>query len=284
MKIGIIGSSGFIGSNLKLYLTKNNNSKIYIFPSYKKYKTNWVSENIKIIKKIKPDIIINCAANQSLTDNKKVINELLYSNLYANIKFLYYAVKNKNFKGYITFGSKYEFNSNKEYYPSNFYGATKNATDLFLKYFAIKNKITCVSLKLFDTYGMNDNRKKIINILLKNYKKKKLTYLSPGNQYLDFVHINDLCSLIEILCSDIINNKLINFNTFTVSSLKPIKLRNLVNVLKKKLRYKLKVKLGAKKYREDQLLTSLSKFNNYPKWKNKHILIKELKKIFDGNL
>ena len=44
------------------------------------------------------------------------------------------------------------------------------------------------------------------------------------------------------------------------------------------------MKLGAKKYREDQLLTPLSKFNNYPKWKNKHILIKELKKIFDGNL
>ena len=53
MKIGIIGSNGFIGNNLQLFLKKTKKYKVYSFFSYKKNKSNWirkVSDEIKLYK------------------------------------------------------------------------------------------------------------------------------------------------------------------------------------------------------------------------------------------
>ena len=71
MKIGIIGSSGFVGNNLTNYLKKNTKYKIINFASYSRNKKNWINKVALQIEKNKPEIIINCAANQNLKPSKK---------------------------------------------------------------------------------------------------------------------------------------------------------------------------------------------------------------------
>lgn len=286
MKIGIIGATGFIGSNLKKnfsYLDKTKD-KIYSFSSFKKTSTKWVNRVCEEIKYYKPDIIINCAADQNLYDDKKAIINLINSNITANSLFLNQAIKNNNFKGYICFGTKWEFDKNGKFSPLNLYAATKHANDLLLKYFSIKNNFAAVSLKIFDIYGNDNKNKTILNLLLKSYKKNRLLKISPGNQYLDYVHVNELYELIKMICNDILKKKLTGFETFTVSSKKPIKLKSLIKKLNFKLKYPLKVKIGAKKYRKNEAMEAIKKIRNYPGWKSKLNLIKELKKIFDGQL
>jgi len=201
--------------------------------------------------------------------------------LKANIFFLNQAVKNNNFKGYISFGTKWEYNENRIFSPLNFYAAVKHANDSFLKYYAIKKKITTISLKIFETYGKHDKRKRILNLLLKNYRKEKKLRITPGNQFLDYVNILEICELIKLICDDIFKKRLKGFNTYTVSSKKPIKLKLLVKKLNNILNKKLKVKFGGRKYRKNEAMKPIKKFNNYPGWKPKLNLIKELKKIFD---
>jgi nucleoside-diphosphate-sugar epimerase len=281
MKIGIIGSRGFIGSNLDSYLRNIIKYKVYCFSSYKRHKKNWIRTILKEIKLSKPDIIINCAADQNSNDNEKAIIDLLNSNLKANILFLNQAVKNINFKGYISFGTKWEFNEDGIFSPLNFYAATKHANDSFLKYYAIKKKITTISLKIFETYGKFDKRKRVLNLLLKNYRKEKTLKITPGDQFLDYVNILEICELIMIICDDIHKSRLKGFNTYTVSSKKPIKLKLLIKKLNNVLNKELKIKIGAKKYRKNEAMKPIKKINNYPSWKPKLNLIKELKKIFD---
>ena len=281
MKIGIIGSNGFIGSNLSLYLKKNKKFKVYCLSSFEKHRSNWIKKISNEIKLFKPNLIINCAADQNPNDNDKAIIGLLNSNLKANVFFLNRAIKNNNFKGYITFGSKWEFNELRKFHPLNFYAATKHANDLFLQYFSLKKNITTVSLKIFETFGKHDKRKRILNLLLKNYKQQKTLKITPGNQFLDYVHILELCDLLKMICKDIYKNKLKGFNTYTVSSKKPLKLRLLVKKLNEVLDKNLKVKIGAKKYRKNEAMKPIKKINNYPGWKPKIDLIKTLKKIFD---
>ena len=48
MKIGIIGSNGFLGKSLSSYLKKKNN--IRNFSSYSRLKKNWFSKVCKEIK------------------------------------------------------------------------------------------------------------------------------------------------------------------------------------------------------------------------------------------
>ena len=173
-----------------------------------------------------------------------------------------------------------EFNKKGNYQPNSFYAATKHASDYLLQYFVDK-KTTVVILKIFDTYGEDDNRNKILNLLLKNYKNQTTLSLSPGKQEIDLVNVLDICALINQICIDIKNKGLKGFKKYTVSSKNPIKLIQLVKKLKKILNKKLKVKIGVLKYRKNEPRTCLKKPYNYPKWQPQFKLMNELKKIFD---
>ena len=278
MKIGIIGSNSFLGKNSSIYLQKENIVKN--FSSYKRLKNKWLITVSKEIKNFAPDIIINCSASQLLEEDKKSIKKLIYSNLYSQTVFLSEAKKIKNFRGFITFGSRWEYDERGNYKPNSFYAATKHASDYLLQYFTDK-KTTIVSLKIFDTYGKNDKRKKILNLLLESYKKQKTLNLSPGKQEIDYVHVIDICKLINQISNDIKNKKVRGFKRFTVSSKNPIKLINIIKILKKKLKNRLSVKIGALKYRKNEPMKCSRKIFNYPNWKPKKDLINELRKIFD---
>ena len=74
--------------------------------------------------------------------------------------------------------------------------------ELIKKYFSNiskNNKSALISLKIFDTYGANDTRKKLLNDLLETYKKKRSLNITSGKQYLDYVHIDDLLKLILMM-------------------------------------------------------------------------------------
>ena len=279
MKIGIIGSTGFMGENISAFLKKKN-YQVKNFSSYKKLKKNWLETVCKEIKRYSPEIIINCSASQILDDDKKSIESLIYTNLYSQSFFVSEAKKLKNFIGFITFGSRWEYDEKGNYKPNTFYAASKHASDYLLKYFADK-KTTIVVLKIFDTYGINDKRSKILNLLLKNYKNNTKLKLSPGAQEIDYVNILDICELIKLVCRDIKKNKINGFKKYTVSSNKPITLIKLTKILKKILKKDLDIEMGALKYRDNESMKTLKKIFNYKSWKPKSNLTKDLKKIFD---
>ena len=104
MKIGIIGSSGYLGSNLSLYLKKKHTIKK--FSSYKKLKKKWVMTVCKEIKNFEPNIIINCSASQILNDDSKSIEKIIYSNLYAQTIFLNEAKKKVLLRGLLLLGQE----------------------------------------------------------------------------------------------------------------------------------------------------------------------------------
>ena len=121
----------------------------------------------------------------------------------------------------------------------------------------------------------------VLEIKGKNsYKKNKILKITAGKQYLDYVHINDVCSLILKIINDINKKKLRGFKTFTVSSKKPLRLIDLIKTLNKILNRSLKVKIN-KKYRKFESLNPTKLIYNYPGWKMKFKLKEELKNIFD---
>jgi nucleoside-diphosphate-sugar epimerase len=283
MKIGIIGASGFLGKNLYESLKKEKSLNIIQFSSFKKEKKNWINKVSKEICLNKPEVIINCSSSQLLNDDEKSIKQLIETNITSQSIFLKNALKNKKFKSLITFGTKWELDSKGKNKPLNFYAATKLAADEILKLFCLDYKLSIYSLKIFDTYGKNDKRKKFLNLLKENYKRNKLFKMTAGNQILDLININDLVDLVKIILRDIIKKKKIGFFTYTVSSKKSIKLKNLVKKLIPTLKKKLKISIGSLKYRSKETMLPMQKTFNYPGWKPKRKLIKELKKIFDND-
>ena len=78
-----------------------------------------------------------------------------------------------------------------DYRPVNLYAATKQAFEDVLAYYADAQGIAAVTLELYDTYGPGDPRRKLIRILFEAARSGEPIQLSPGEQVIELLHVDD---------------------------------------------------------------------------------------------
>ena len=85
-------------------------------------------------------------------------------------------------KKFINFSTVWEDYDSLKENPYNLYSAYKLAFSKIINFYK-KNlsKIKFYELMISDTFGHNDERIKIINVIKKNYKKNKTTKLKSKN-------------------------------------------------------------------------------------------------------
>ena len=209
MNILITGCTGFIGSNI---LTKfQNSNKIYIILRNKKNNKKFKNKNIKIINyknydelnkkisKIKAELIIHTATHYAKTHSQKDLKEFSNSNiLFGNI--ILENLKSMKTKKFINFSTVWEdYNGIKENY-FNLYSAYKKAFSKILNFYRNKfKKVKFYELMLSDTFGKNDNRFKIINVLRKNYKSNTKTKIISKNLYVNFLNVEDITNAVYLI-------------------------------------------------------------------------------------
>tara|TARA_B100000795_G_scaffold199614_1_gene153470 strand:- start:106 stop:966 length:861 start_codon:yes stop_codon:yes gene_type:complete len=284
-KILISGSTGFIGS----YLLKNlySKNKIYIvlrsksknIEKIKKYKDikiisyNTFDQLNKKLKKITIDIIIHCATHyvkkhtfEDLADLNKS-NILLGNIILENLKVM-------KVKKFINFSTVWEdYNSIKEN-SYNLYSVYKKSFSLLINYYS-KNlpKISFFNMMISDTFGENDERLKIINVLRKNYKKNKITKIISKNLFINLLNIEDIASAVKLIIKkDIKAGKYILKNT---ASYKMIDLIHSFNINEKK---KIKVKWMSNKILKEKIYPYKKIANWVPKKSLMIDIIKIIKK------
>ena len=287
-KILITGSTGFIGSNiLNLMLKKNvyiydilrnknkknkkiidlNKNKNYLPIFYKKF-----DELEKKLKKVKIDTVINCATYYTSKNDIKNIENLIRTNIiFCSI--ILEILKNK-IKKFINFGSMMEYSQGNYFSPKNFYAITKHSFQKIEEFYKLNYKnIKFYDLKLYETYGNNDERNKIIPTIIKNYSQNKVTKIVSTNLKMNFVHVESLMKVIHM----IIFNK-INEGEYCVKNGKFIKIQKLINSLNIKLKKKIKIKyLSSKSFHNAN-----NKLKKFPYWNDKKnlkdFLLKKLSK------
>ena len=209
MNILITGCTGFIGSDILNKFQKNN--KIYIILRNKKNKKKFKNKNIKIINyknydelnkkisKIKAELIIHTATHYAKTHNQKDLKEFSNSNiLFGNI--ILENLKSMKAKKFINFSTVWEdYNGIKNNY-FNLYSAYKKAFSKILNFYRNKfKKVKFYELMLSDTFGKNDNRLKIINVLRKNYKSNTITKIISKNLYVNFLNVEDITNAVYLI-------------------------------------------------------------------------------------
>ena len=244
-KILLTGSSGFIGSNLLENFSKNNEITLVVRKNVKKnIKSN---KNIKIIKfndydelhyklkKIKIDIVIHCATHYVKNHNYKDIDKLIESNiLLGNI--ILENLDNMKVKKFINFSTVWEGNFKINGFI-NLYSSYKKAFSSILNYYKITNPQTkFFELMLSDTYGSNDQRQKLINILRKNYQKNITTRISSKNLYLNLLNVEDIVSAVEKIL-----NIEIKPGKFVLKNNRNYKVFDIIKFLNKQSKKKIKI-------------------------------------------
>ena len=112
-----------------------------------------------------------------------------------------------------------------------------------------ENKFPCTVLRLYQVYGPRQDYNRFIPIVIKSCLKNIKFPCSMGNQFRDFIHVNDV---VNVIMKSIINKnckgKIINVGTGKVK-----KLKNIINVIKNKIKGG-KPQYGIIKLRKDEII------------------------------
>ena len=167
-----------------------------------------------------------------------------------------------------------EYTYGNHFSPKNFYAITKFSFQKIEEFYKKHNpKIKFYDLKLYETYGDNDKRGKIIPTIIKKYSQNENVKIVSKNLTMNFVHIESLMLALEM----IISNK-IQEGEYCIKNKKFTKIKQIIDSLNKKLKKKIKTKyLSSQKF-----LNYNNTLKNFPYWRDKknleNFLLDKLKK------
>ena len=169
-----------------------------------------------------------------------------------------------------------EYSRGNYFSPRNFYAITKYFFQKIEEFYKLKYKnIKFYDLKLYETYGDRDSRNKLIPTIIKNYKKNKKIKIASKNLKMNFVHIESLMKIINM----IIFNK-IKEGEYCVKNNRFIEIRKLINSLNIKLTKKIKIKYLSTKV--DFIVNN--KLKKFPYWDDEQNLENFLLKKMQNRL
>jgi CDP-3, 6-dideoxy-D-glycero-L-glycero-4-hexulose-4-reductase len=280
-KILITGSTGFIGSAILAFLLKNKfniyailkNNKKRVSKSCKNYHLilyKNLSELEEKLKNYKFDVLINSATLYSNEDDAKTMLNTIEANISLFSIILKQTIKDINL--IINFGSMMEHLRNKDNSYKNFYSITKSTMQNIINLFIHKKKIKFINIKLFESFGENDHRKKIVPTIMKNYKNNRITLIKTSNLSLNFVNIT---SIVEVIKNILLKNSLPSGN-YCLRNHKFTMIKSLITSLNKVLKKKIKIKFFNKKLPKDYIINNNDIKNIYTNDNLRKFLLKNL--------
>ena len=224
-KVIVTGGLGFIGSNLikllnkkkffvinidKISYSSNTNNIPTNIKNYKFYKKNINNKYfiVKILKKYKPSLIFNLAAethvDKSIDGPKSFINSNILGvfNLLEAIRMYKKKIKLINVSTDEVYGdiNKLSSNENDAYNPSSPYSASKASGDLLVKSYIRTYKVPAIITNCCNNYGPNQYPEKLIpTIIYKIIRNESIPIYGNGKNIREWIHVNDHCeALIQI--------------------------------------------------------------------------------------
>lgn len=76
--------------------------------------------------------------------------------------------------------------------PNTTYAASKRVAESIIEQFCRMSDLNAITLKIYDSYGPNDPRRKFLAVLREAAATGKTLAASPGDQLLHMVHVDDL--------------------------------------------------------------------------------------------
>ena len=273
MRILISGANGFVGRNLMPKL-RNSDNEIYqittnpevsrkIYGNKFKlfhYKAHNQDELRTEVENFQPDIYIHLAAFLTANDDHETLVKLLDANILFTCKMLD-SLKNSKIKAFINTGTFAEYyKGDGEIDPAYLYAATKSASRIFVDYYSKTYDFKDITITPYTIYGGNDSKKKIIDIIYDSLDNTNSTDLTPGNQILDFIHIEDVIDFyIEVINKISLIPSGTNFELGTGLG---HTIKDLVLLFEKYTNKKSNINWGGKDYRPRDVMKAIANTDN----------------------
>lgn len=282
----ITGATGYIGSNLLKYLlTKGWNIGIITDPAFGYANIEDVKEKVRICEykgninqlanffnELKPDVVYHLAAAVITNYKPEQVPVLIQSNIQFGTEVLE-AARLSGTKYFVSTGSYWQNYNSDSYNPVDLYAATKEAFEKVMQFYKDAYGMKQIVLRLYDIYGENDKRPKLWNILKRIAGTDESIDISPAEQKLDMIHVSDVCSAYE--CAYELMASGAEFEpVYSVRTGEMHALKELVEMFQEGIGKPIKVNVGAKPYKDREVMQPTTVYPTLPNWRPK-VSVKE---------
>ena len=263
----VTGATGFLGRHLVKHLldegwrvqaivrpTANCAHLTDLGENFSLYTHNGsIDSLVEQFQTIRPSIVFHLASLFLSEHQLKDVEPLVQSNLLFGTQ-LVEAMTQTGVTALVNAGTAWQHYEGGDYSPVNLYAATKQAFEALLQYYIEARGLSVITLKLYDTYGPNDPRPKLINLLLRAASSKDNLIMSPGEQLIDLVHVDDVVAALRQAAFQLSDDHVQGHEFYAVSSGNSISLRALVDEVEKILGRSMPIVWGGRPYRNREVM------------------------------
>ena len=285
MKVFLTGATGFIGSQLvKRLLVDNHEVAILVRQHSDLSVLHDALPKISVhihdgsylslyaaLAQAQPDVVFHVASLFLAQHKPEDVTRLIESNLGMPTQLLE-AMQQLGLRRLINTGTSWQHFEAAAYNPVNLYAATKQAFEDLLAYYVSAHGFRAITLKLFDTYGPGDTRAKLFSLLRKTARSGVKLRMSPGEQLLDLVYIDDVLDAYLLAMHRL--PSIGAAECYAVSNPERLSLKDLVQVYGAVVGKDLQIEWGGLPYRPRETMQPCTHQPHLPGWQP-HITLQQ---------
>jgi nucleoside-diphosphate-sugar epimerase len=213
-----------------------------------------------------PDVVFHLASLYLAEHQPDQVGVLVQSNVLFPA-LLAEAMAQTGVRRLVNTGTAWQQFQSSKYLPVNFYAATKQAAEDLLAYYADARDLSVITLRLFDTYGSGDKRRKLIQILIDSAMSGEPLDVSPGDQIVDMTHVDDVVEAFMKAAERLLGAEIVKQEMYYVSGQRQT-IRELAALVGRVLNRPLRANFGARPYRTREVMAPYSPHENeqVPHW------------------
>ena len=220
---------------------------------------------VDILWNVHPEVVFHLASvfvAEHLTDD---VDPLIRSNVLFGVQLLE-AMTVAGVSTIVNTGTTWQHYEGREYSPVSLYAATKQAFQDILQFYCEARGLRAVTLELPDTYGPDDKRPKLFSLLDRAARSGEILQMSPGEQFLDLLHVDDVVQGYEVAADNLLSGHLPSPSWYRLSSGSPVRLKDVVEVYRQATGRIVNVAWGGRPYRTREVLEPASPVPLLPEW------------------